>query len=163
MDEPGMPHRNVMVYLAVNQQHWDRRRSCRVLRRNPLDIEPVLPACTQKRGFDQRSQKRSPNPRAEVEGLPHTVVSDFSKTCEGRLDCHGRKANRLAFRIPDGVKLQGAVYEGTKSFSGDEPYRKPGYSDLNPPAQPPNADPHVRWGERGGRAIGLHPKTETRT
>jgi hypothetical protein len=63
----------------------------------------------------------------------------------------GRKANSLAFRIPGGVKLQGASTKGTESLSGDALYRKPGYSHLAQPAEPPYADPHVRWCGRGGR------------
>jgi len=30
-------------------------------------------------------------------------------------------------------------------------YRKPGYPHLAQPAEPPYADPHVRWCGRGGR------------
>jgi len=32
-------------------------------------------------------------------------------------------------------------------------YRKPGYPHLAQPAEPPYADPHVRWCGRGGRVI----------
>jgi hypothetical protein len=41
------------------------------------------------------------------------------------------------------------VYEGTESFAGDACYRKPGYLHLAQPAEPPYADPHVRWCGRG--------------
>ncbi len=58
----------------------------------------------------------------------------------------GRKANLVG--LPDVSRSEAPrdVYEGTESFSGDAQYRKPGYSHLAQPAEPPYADPHVRWG-----------------
>src|SRR5207253_11437444 len=57
-----------------------------------------------------------------------------------------RKANLVG--LPDVSRSEAPrdVYEGTESFSGDAQYRKPGYSHLAQPAEPPYADPHVRWG-----------------
>ncbi len=59
----------------------------------------------------------------------------------------GRKANLVG--LPDVSRSEAPrdIYEGTESFSGDAQYRKPGYSHLAQPAEPPYADPHVRWGE----------------
>jgi len=49
--------------------------------------------------------------------------------------------------LPDSKRSEAprGVYEGTESFSGDESYRKSGYSHIAQPAEPPYADPHVRW------------------
>src|SRR5215469_2842984 len=57
--------------------------------------------------------------------------------------------------LPDSRRSEAprGVYEGTESFAGDACYRKPGYSHLAQPAEPPYADPHVRWCGRGGRVI----------
>ena len=57
--------------------------------------------------------------------------------------------------LPDSRRSEAprGVYEGTESFVGDACYRKPGYSHLAQPAEPPYADPHVRWCGRGGRVI----------
>jgi hypothetical protein len=57
--------------------------------------------------------------------------------------------------LPDSRRSEAprGVYEGTESFSGDAWYRKPGYPHLAQPAEPPYADPHVRWCGRGGRVI----------
>jgi hypothetical protein len=60
----------------------------------------------------------------------------------------GRKANLVG--LPDARRSEAprGVYEGTESFSGDAQYRKPGYSQVAQPAEPPYADPHVRWERR---------------
>src|SRR5215469_18348815 len=57
--------------------------------------------------------------------------------------------------LPDSRRSEApsGVYEGTESLAGDACCRKPGYSHLAQPAEPPYADPHVRWCGRGGRVI----------
>ena len=63
-------------------------------------------------------------------------------------------AEKPIWGLPDSSsEAPRGVYEGTESFPGDGLYRKPGYSHLAQPAEPPYADPHVRWCGRGGRAI----------
>src|SRR6266566_3186862 len=67
-------------------------------------------------------------------------------------DQRQKKANLVG--LPDARRSEAPrdVYEGTESSSGDAQHRKPGFSHLAQPAEPPYADPHVRWCGRGGRA-----------
>src|SRR2546425_11700846 len=64
----------------------------------------------------------------------------------------GRKP--IWFGLPEARRGEAprGVQEGTESSPGDALCRTPGYSHLAQPAEPPYADPHVRWCGRGGQA-----------
>jgi|ERR1700723_3352918 len=47
--------------------------------------------------------------------------------------------------------------EGTESSLGDALCRTPGYSHIAEPAEPPYAEPLVRWCGKGGQATVLLP------
>jgi hypothetical protein len=51
----------------------------------------------------------------------------------------------ILFGLPDSRRSEAprGVHEGTESLPGDASYRKPGYTHVAQPAEPPDADPHV--------------------
>jgi len=97
----------------------------------------------------RRSQQRAYYSSRLEEGPRKGVAS---KSRDLRSDQRQKSQSCLAFRTPPGVKLRGTSQEGTESWSGDAQHRKPGYSHLAQPAEPPYVDPHVRRCGRGGRA-----------
>src|SRR2546422_10995161 len=83
---------------------------------------------------------------SEGEETVEQVSSAISGTMRGR--------KPIWFGLPEAGRGEAprGVQEGTESSPGDALCRTPGYSHLAQPAEPPYADPHVRWCGRGGQA-----------
>ena len=95
--------------------------------------------------------RQSRMPEQQI-GHPGTVIEGSKgrrgeEIARSRGTARGRKANSLAFRIPGGVKCQGASRKGpnrslaTRCIESRLPL-------LAQTTEPPYADPHVPW--RGG-------------
>jgi len=89
VNDAGMAARNVAVNLAVDEQNRDRGCGHGVFRGNVFHVEVVLQAGAKECGFDERAEDGASDPRTQVEGLPHAVVSDLTKIGEGRLGGYG--------------------------------------------------------------------------
>ena len=81
----------------------------------------VLPADVEEGEFDDGAEESASEPRAEVEGLAHAVVSDLAEAGEGRFGGDGAEA-RL-----DGEGLQ--EFGGAHGFSESENAMWVGLSD----------------------------------
>jgi hypothetical protein len=94
-------------------------------------------------GNDERRPERYP---------ARGIKGRASKQCDLRDDTRQKP---ILFGLPEASRGETprGVQEGTESSPGDALCRTPGYSHLAQPAEPPYADPHVRWCGRGGRAI----------
>ena len=80
---------NVAVDLAVDEQNRDRGCGHGVFRGNIFHVEVVLQAGAKECDFDERAEDGASDPRTQVEGLSHAVVSDLTKIGEGRLGGYG--------------------------------------------------------------------------
>lgn len=89
LNAAGVPDRNVTVELAVNEENRNCRGGDRIFGRNLLHVEVIFKAGAKKCDFHQRTEKRSPDPGAEVKGLSHAIVSDLTKRRERRLGDNG--------------------------------------------------------------------------
>ena len=89
LDLAGVADWNVAINLAMDQEDWNFCCSCGIFGRDRLQIEVVLPACTEKCDFYNRAKDGSSDPRAEMERLPHAVVGDLTKSGEGRFGGYG--------------------------------------------------------------------------
>lgn len=109
VNETRVPNGNVSIDLAVNQEYGDWRGRDRGLGRDLLQIEPIFPAGAQKSGFDEWTEKRTPEPRshrrAEMERLSHAVVSDFVKIRKRGFSDDGAEMRTGSERLQ---KLRGA-------------------------------------------------------
>ena len=101
LDLAGVPDWNVAVNLAMDQEDWDFGGGNRILGRDRLHVEVVLPACTEKCDFDNRAKDNSSHPRAQMEGLPNAVVGDLTKIREGRLSDQGTEVSSALERLQE--------------------------------------------------------------
>src|SRR5579862_123208 len=104
MNSPRVPHRNVTVDCAMNEQNWDVSLLHRVFRRNPCHVKSVFPARAKKGDLDQWAQHGSSHPRAKSKRLSHAVVSDLAKIGKWRLRDYGTKLRTCGERLQ---KLRG--------------------------------------------------------
>jgi hypothetical protein len=74
-----------------------------------------------------------------------------SKSRDLRSDQRQKSQLCLASRTPERSEAPRDVYKGTESLSGDAQYRKPGYSQLAQPTEPPYADPYCGVGGEDGQ------------
>jgi hypothetical protein len=109
VNETRVSNGNVSIDLAVNQEYGDWRGRDPIFRRDLLQIEPVFPAGPQKCGFDEWTEKRTPEPRshrrAEMKRLSHAVVSDFVKIRKRGFSDDGAEMRTGSERLQ---KLRGA-------------------------------------------------------
>lgn len=89
VNDAGMADGNVAVDLAVDEQNRDRGCGHGVFRGNVFQVEVVLQAGAKECDFDERAEEAASDPRTQVEGLSHAVVSDLAKVGEGRLGGYG--------------------------------------------------------------------------
>ena len=89
VNDAGMADGNVAVNLAVDEQNRDRGCGHGVFRGNVFQVEVVLQAGAKECDFDERAEEAASDPRTQVEGLSHAVVSDLTKVGEGRLGGYG--------------------------------------------------------------------------
>src|SRR5215469_5330184 len=75
----------------MNQQHGNRGFPHRVFRRDLVHVQAVLPTRSPESNLHNRTQDRSPDPRAQMKWLPHAIVSDLAKVAEGRFGNHRAK------------------------------------------------------------------------
>src|SRR5260370_19350053 len=87
-------------------------------------------------GNDDRRPERYP--ARGIKGMANTQ-------CDLRGDTR-QKAN-IVWPSPEASRGEAprGLQEGTESSPGDALCRTPGYSHIAQPAEPPYADPHVRW------------------
>ena len=80
------------------------------------------------------------------------IKGKASKQRDLRDDRRQKSQYRLALRRPVGVKPRGASRKGPNRLLATHCAENLATSHLAQPAEPPYADPHVRWCGRGGRA-----------
>jgi len=100
MDLTGVTNWNVAIGLTVNEKNWNTRDGDGIFGRDLIHVEMVLPADIEESEFDDWAEESASEPRAEVKGLAHAVISDFMKSGERRF---GGDSAEAGF---DGERLQ---------------------------------------------------------